>query len=57
VTGPYVANLYKAPEPPPPNEVRGKKEYEVEAILKSSYRHNRLSYKIKYNPEEESVWL
>jgi hypothetical protein len=40
--------------PPPPTLVEGEKEYEVETILDSWMRYNRLEYLVKWKGYDES---
>ena len=56
---PYVSDRRSAPEPPPPIEVDGEEEYELEEILQSAYRYNSFCYRVKYKgySAEESEWL
>jgi hypothetical protein len=56
---PYIFNERRAPEPPPPIEVDGEEEYELEEILQSVYRYNAFCYRVKYKgySAEESEWL
>jgi glycosylphosphatidylinositol phospholipase D len=56
---PYVSDGRRAPEPPPPIEVDGVEEYELEEILQSAYRYNAFCYRVKYKgySTEESKWL
>ncbi len=56
---PYVSDGRSAPEPPPPIEVAGEEEYELEEILQSTYRYNTFCYRVKYKgySAEESEWL
>jgi hypothetical protein len=39
---PYVFNRRTAPEPPPPIEIDGEEECELEEILQSEYRYGTL---------------
>ena len=61
----YLTPFYPAsfpnqqkPPPPPPIEIEGEVEYEVEKILDSRRRRNRLEYLIKWKgyPTEENTW-
>ena len=56
---PYVSDGRSAPELPPPIEVAGEEEYELEEILQSAYRYNAFCYQVKYKgySAEESEWL
>ncbi len=56
---PYIFDGRCAPEPPPPIEVDGEEEYELEDILQSVYRYNSFCYRVQYKgySEEESEWL
>ncbi len=45
---PYVSDGRRAPEPPPPIEVDGEEEYELEEILQSAYRYNGFCYRVRY---------
>jgi hypothetical protein len=40
--------------PPPPTLIDGEEEYEVEAILDSRMRYNRLEYLVKWKGYNES---
>ncbi len=55
---PYVSDGRTA-EPPPPIELDGQEEYELEAILQSGYRRGVFCYLVKYKGygPEESEWL
>jgi hypothetical protein len=47
--------LGRCPAPPPPTTlVNGEEEYEVEAILDSQMRYNRLEYLLKFKGYDES---
>jgi hypothetical protein len=56
---PYISDGRTAPEPPPPIELDGQEEYELEAILQSGYRRGVFRYIVKYKGygPEESKWL
>ncbi len=56
---PYVSDGRTAPKPPPPIELDGQEEYELEAILQSGYRRGVFRYLVKYKGygAEESKWL
>jgi hypothetical protein len=41
---PYVSDGHSAPRPPPPIEVDGEEEYELEEILQSAYRYKSFCY-------------
>jgi hypothetical protein len=45
---PYVSGKQRAAEPPPPIEVEGAAEYEVEEILRSGYRRGVFRYLVKW---------
>jgi hypothetical protein len=57
---PYIASTIpgRIQPPPPPVVVDNDLEYEVEAILDSAYRRNKLYYKIKWKgyPVSEDSW-
>jgi hypothetical protein len=42
--------------PPPPIEVEGEIEFEVEAILDSRVRHRRLQYLVSWLGHNERTW-
>jgi hypothetical protein len=56
---PYVSDGRTAPEPPPPIEIDGEEEYELEEILQSEYRYGTLQLCVKYKRylAEQSEWL
>jgi hypothetical protein len=56
---PYVSDNCSAPKPPPPIEVDGEEECELEEILQSAYCYNSFCYQVKYKgySAEESEWL
>ncbi len=56
---PYVSDGQRAAEPPPPIEVEGAAEYEVEEILRSGYRRGVFRYLVKWKgySADEAEWL
>ncbi len=56
---PYVSDRRRAAEPPPPIEVEGVAEYEVEEILHSGYRRGVFRYLVKCKgyTADEAQWL
>jgi len=58
---PYLDNpfLSQIKEPPPPIQIEGKNEYELDEIIDSRLHYNRLQYRAKwkgYSPEHDKVW-
>jgi hypothetical protein len=55
----YVFDGLTALEPPPPIEIDGEEEYELEDILQSEYRYGTLQDRMKYKrySAEQSEWL
>ncbi len=55
----YVSNRQMAAEPPPPMEVEGAAEYEVEEILRSGYRCDVFRYHVKWKGylADKAEWL
>ena len=46
-------------EPPPPIQIEGEDEYELEEIIDSRLHYNKLQYRAKwkgYSPEHDKVW-
>jgi len=46
-------------EPPPPIEIEGEDEYELDKIIDSRLHYNKLQYRAKwkgYSPEHNEVW-
>jgi len=58
--GPYQDNRFpsQSKEPPPPIQIEGEDEYELEEIIDSRLHYNKLQYRAKwkgYSPEHDKV--
>jgi len=58
---PYQDNRFPSQikEPPPPIHIEGEDEYELDKIINSRLRYNKLQYRAKwkgYSPEHDKVW-
>ena len=58
---PYEDNKFPSQKllPPPPIEIAGENEYELEEIIDSRLHYNKLQYRAKwigYSPEHDKVW-
>ena len=46
-------------EPPPPIQIEGEDEYELNEIIDSRFHYNKLQYRAKwkgYSPEHDKIW-
>jgi hypothetical protein len=58
---PYQDNRFPSQikEPPPPIQIEGEDEYELDEIIDSRLHYNKLQYRAKwkgYSPEHDKVW-
>ena len=58
---PYQDNQFPSQikEPPPPIQIEGEDEYELDEIIDSRLHYNQLQYRAKwkgYSPEHDKVW-
>jgi len=58
---PYQDNRFpsQSKEPPPPIQIEGEDEYQVDEIIDSRLHYNKLQYRAKwkgYSPEHDKVW-
>jgi len=58
---PYQDNQFplESKEPPPPIQIKGEDEYELDEIINSRQHYNKLQYRAKwkgYSPEHDKVW-
>ena len=58
---PYQDNRFPSQiqEPPPPIQIEGEDEHELDEIIDSRFHYNKLQYRAKwkgYGPEEDKVW-
>jgi len=58
---PYQDNQFplQIKEPPPPIQIEGEDEYELDEIIDSRLHYNKLQYRAKwkgYSPEHDKVW-
>jgi len=58
---PYQDNRFPSQikEPPPPIQIEGEDEYELDEIIDSGLHYNKLQYRAKwkgYSPEHDKVW-
>jgi len=58
---PYQENqfLSQIKEPPPPIQIEGEDEYELDKIIDSGHQYNKLQYRAKWkgnSPEHDKVW-
>ena len=61
VLEPYEDNKFSSQQqiPPPPVEIAGEKEYELEEIIDSRLHYGKLQYRAKwtgYSPEHDETW-
>ena len=58
---PYQDNRFPSTikEPPPPSQIEGENEYELDKLINSRLHYNNLEYPAKwkgYSPEHDKVW-
>src|ERR1700712_4394000 len=58
---PYENNRFPSQiqEPPPPIQIEGENEYELDEIIDSRFHYNKLQYRAKwkgYSPVHDKVW-